>query len=117
MLTGPYLVLFAASQSTQGGHERICAQAGAEILIDDFDPEAQAQQAMRQKAADAERHAQRMLQQTKVRHKHTELCAHKPCTVLAHDLTAFLLNIYSPQYNVQLACCSRLRCCCVITIH
>lgn len=41
-------------------------QAGAEILIDDFDPEVQAQQTLRQKAADAERHAARMLQQKKV---------------------------------------------------
>lgn len=41
-------------------------QAGAEILIDDFDPEVQAQKTLRQKAADAEGHAARMLQQKKV---------------------------------------------------
>ena len=41
-------------------------QSGAEILVDDFDPEAHAQQSVAQKAADAKHHAARMLHQTKV---------------------------------------------------
>lgn len=38
---------------------------GAEILVDDFDPEAHAQQTLAQKAEDARHHAARMLRQTK----------------------------------------------------
>ncbi len=41
-------------------------QNGAEILVDDFDPEAHAQQTLAQKAEDARHHAARMLRQTKV---------------------------------------------------
>jgi len=41
-------------------------QSGAEILVDDFDPEAHAQQTLAQKAEDARHHAARMLRQTKV---------------------------------------------------
>ncbi len=51
---------------------RLCAtkitdvQNGAEILVDDFDPEARAQQTLAQKAENARHHAARMLRQTKV---------------------------------------------------
>ena len=41
-------------------------QSGAEILVDDFDPEAHAQETLQQKAEEASNHAARMLQQTKV---------------------------------------------------
>ena len=41
-------------------------QNGAEILVDDFDPEAHAQQTLAQKAAEAKNHAARMLHQAKV---------------------------------------------------
>lgn len=41
-------------------------QNGAEILVDDFDPEAHAQQTLAQKAEDARHHAARMLRQSKV---------------------------------------------------
>ena len=41
-------------------------QSGAEILVDDFDPEAHAKQTLEQKAEEARNHAARMLQQTKV---------------------------------------------------
>lgn len=47
-------------------------QNEAEILVDDFDPEAHAQQTLVQKAEDTRNHAARMLLQTKVR----------PCMVL-----------------------------------
>ena len=42
-------------------------QNGAEILVDDFDPEAHAQQTLAQKAAEAKNHAACMLNQAKVR--------------------------------------------------
>lgn len=41
-------------------------QSGAEILVDDFDPEAHAQQTLVQKAEEARNHAACMLRQTKV---------------------------------------------------
>ena len=41
-------------------------QNGAEILVDEFDPEAQARHSLAQKAEDAKHHAARMLRQTKV---------------------------------------------------
>ncbi len=62
-------------------------QSGAEILVDDFDPEAHAQQTLAQKAEEAKHHAARMLRQTKVHalctcpivclpiHVLTQLCA------------------------------------------
>lgn len=47
---------------------RVVLQNGAEILVDDFDPEAHAQQTLVQKAEEARNHAARMLRQTKVCH-------------------------------------------------
>lgn len=68
-------------------------QNGAEILVDDFDPEAYAKQTLVQKAEDARHHAARMLRQTKVhnpdaltsshdKHQHAIVLLHFKCCKL-----------------------------------
>ena len=77
-------------------------QSGAEILVDDFDPEAHAQQSLAQKAEDAKHHAARMLRQTKV------TSSDYPLTEAIYFLIAHLFAHRVVNFVMVSAACSLL---------